>query len=293
LLDLASTVGDQHRFALEQRLIRLASDRASIEQSPEMVFGVQLASFRQLSRLGRWAEAEVLWSVLAETREDAKRAVAAHHRAVNLLYQGKLTEDELVKAEELSRLVRSALGCRNLCALRGWRFIAAAQWEAAKESLDEAVTLAHKAGKIDRRSEIHLALARYRLGELGQAREIADQLSNNTDFSSHLPLARLWLAIGEMEQAEVHATAAYKWAWGDGEPYAHWYECTQARTLLAQIGAKIPTMPRFSACQADILPWEADAERAIQTIQSLRHRRHVEENRKFEAGAGVRRGLAH
>jgi hypothetical protein len=114
LLDLASTAGDQHRFALEERLIRLASARASIEKKETDLFAVQLAKFRQLSRLGQWALADEIWKELQKATEPSPKAVALHHRAVSLLYRGELTEDELSAAEEANRVAGSALGQRNM-----------------------------------------------------------------------------------------------------------------------------------------------------------------------------------
>jgi hypothetical protein len=205
--------------------------------------------------------------VVKAFRDEKDRALAAHHRAVNLHFQGKLTEGELQNAEELNRLTGSALGRRNLCALRGWWFSDAEQWRGAKESLNEAVALARKVGKSDRRSEIRLALSRYHLGEMVEVQQIADQFSNGTDSLLHLPLALLWRAAGDIVQAEVHATEAYNWAWANGEPYVHRYECARARTILTQIGAEVPELPCFSAAQSEVLSWEGDAIRAIEVLK--------------------------
>ena len=278
LLDFASTVGDQHRFALEERFIDFASDCASVESDVNAKFAVCLARFRQLSRLGKWAEADALMPLLSKVDDDGQRAFVAHHRALSLHFREELTEDELQKAENLNRMVGSALGNRNLSALRGWWLSDAMQWKAAKESLNEAVALAHKAGKIDRRSEVRLALARFHLGESVHVEEIADQLSTSTDSSLHLPLSLLWLAVGDTARAEFHAIAAYEWAWGDGEPYVHWCECTHARKILVQLGAKLPTMPPFNPAQSEILPWEPDVMLAIQALKLLPRNHRGEEN---------------
>jgi len=223
-----------------------------------------LTRFRQLSRLGRWSEADALWPDLDANPDDSQRALAAHHRAISLHLRGRLTEEELRRAEHLSKLVGSALGRRNLCSLRGWWLSDAEEWKLARDSLSEAVALAHKAGKIDRRSEIRLALARYRLGEDVQVQEIFDQLSSAPDILTHLPLALLWLAVGNTKEAENFAITAYKHAWADGEPYSHWYECARAGAILEQIGAKVPALPRFDAAQSHILAWEPQAARAIE-----------------------------
>jgi 3',5'-cyclic AMP phosphodiesterase CpdA len=286
LLDLARTAGDQHRFALEERLISFASDLASFREDTNSDSRLTLTKYRQLSRLGKWGEADAQWAALEQTT-DLQRALAAHHRALNLYFQGQLTEDELRTAEELNRLVGSALGYRDLRALRGSWFIDGAKWQAAREILNEAIALAHKAGKVDRRSEIRLALARYHLSEAVQLREIAEQHSNSTDSSLHLPLALLWLAAGNAEQAELHAIAAYKWAWADGAPYIHWYECALARTLLRQLGAELPKMPCFDPARSPVLSWEADVARAIKVLQDKRNT-DIEQDVKHQNGPDTR-----
>ena len=55
-LELASTAGDQYKFALEDRLIGFASDCASISAEFDAVFSVKLAKFRQLSNSGSGAK---------------------------------------------------------------------------------------------------------------------------------------------------------------------------------------------------------------------------------------------
>jgi hypothetical protein len=266
MLDLARTAGDQYRFALEERLVGFASDLAQVHYDHHADLSLKLTKYRQLSRLGRFAEADAQWADLEKVTELGEKAIAAHHRVLSLHLRGELTEDELRNAEELNRGVGSALGCRDLCALRGWWLSDAQEWLAAKDTLNEAVALAHKVGKTDRRSEIRLALARHHLGEAIQLHEIADQFSRSSDPSLYLPLALLWLAAGDGHQAGVHATAAYKWAWADGAPYIHWYECERARALLAQLGATVPAMPSFNSAQSPVLPWEADMVRAIRTL---------------------------
>jgi len=275
-LDLASTAGDQYRFALEERLIGFAKDCAW-PWEPNSAISVSMARFRQLSRLGRWSEADALWPALDEANLDGwRRALAAHHRVVSLHLRGELTDEELRHAEQLTAGVGAALGRRNLCALRGWWLSDAEEWRPARDSLSEAVTLAHKAGKIDRRSEVRLALARYRLGEDDQVQEIADQLSDAADINTHLPLALLWLAGGKIDEAEKYAISAYKHAWADGEPYTHWYECARARAILDQIGAKISVLPRFDAAHSKSLVWEPQVVRAIEAQKSKHQRLSIQ-----------------
>jgi len=188
-----------------------------------------------------------------------------------------LTEKELTKAEELNRSSKSALGSRNLCALRGFWRLEQKDFASAKKSLYDAVTLAHKAGKIDRRSEIRLAIAKHNLGELPDPIHAAELLAISPHESCHRALADLWFAIGEYDRAKHHAVAAYRWAWADGEPYVHRYELNKARALLDHLGTKIPELPHYDPSKAEKLPWE---DKMTATLQKIRAEKEAKNREK-------------
>jgi hypothetical protein len=174
----------------------------------------------------------------------------------------------LANAEELSRLTRSALGVRNLFGLRGFWRLECGDFESAKASLLEAVALANKAGKRDRRSEIRLVLARLRLGELPDPTQAARQCAENAEDSCHRALADLWLAIGERERAAWHAIRAYGWAWADGAPYVRLYELRKSEVLLEQLGVQSPALSPYDRRSDRSLPWESDVVKAIETLKA-------------------------
>jgi len=266
LLNLASTVGEQNHLAQEDRLLCLARDVAWITKYDLTAF--RLARFRQLSKLAIWSDALILMSHLTGSwLAPGAHAIAAHHYAVHLYLRGELTEEELAKAEELNRSARSALGNRNLCALRGFWRLEHNDFESAKKSLHDAVTLAHKAGKIDRRSEIRLAIAKHNLKELLEPSHIAAQFTYGLEESCHHALADLWFAIGDHEQAKKHALAAYKWAWADGEPYVRRYELNKTRALLEKLGAEIPKLPPYDPASDEKFPWEGEVAASIEKLQ--------------------------
>lgn len=78
------------------------------------------------------------------------------------------------------------------------------------------------------------------------------------------------LAIGDHKQAKVHALAAYKRAWADGEPYVRRYELNKARALLEQLGADIPNLPSYDPAKDEKLPWEDEVAAAIAKLRSER-----------------------
>ena len=130
------------------------------------------------------------------------------------------------------------------------------------------MALAHKVGKIDRRSEIRLAVAKHYLKELPEPSQVAEQFVSSLEDSCHRALADLWFAIGDHDRAKYHAVAAYKWAWADGEPYVHRYELNKARALLDQLGTEIPELPHYDPSKDEKLPWEDTVAVAIQKIMA-------------------------
>ena len=130
------------------------------------------------------------------------------------------------------------------------------------------MALAHKVGKIDRRSEIRLAFAKCKLKELPEASQVAEQFASSLEEPCHRALADLWFALGNHERAKYHAVAAHKWAWGDGEPYVHRYELNKARALLNQLGTEIPELPDYDASKDEKLKWEDAVADVIQQIRA-------------------------
>jgi hypothetical protein len=259
LLNIASTVGDQNYLAFEDRLLGYANAFAMKIGSKTDIEMYWLARFRQFSKLGKRQKALSIWADISNGQlSSSTRAVAAHHFAVHLYQCGELTEVELAKAEELNRLEKSALGIRNLCALRGFWYLEQNEFALAKKSLQAAVALAHKAGKVDRRSEICLAIAQYSLSELPEPTHLAAKFSYDLDDSCCHALASLWAAIGDYKQASGYADAAYRWAWADGEQYIRSSEIKKVNTLLKKLGIESPSLPSYDAINGEILLWEAD-----------------------------------
>jgi len=114
LINLATTVGELNYLELEDRLLRLYFKNSMIIFNHNSSLSLSLARFRQLSILGKWSEAETFIN-----RNDFSNPTIAHHIVVHLFFRNILTEKELEQAEKLNRTYNSALGIRNLYALRG------------------------------------------------------------------------------------------------------------------------------------------------------------------------------
>ena len=287
LLDLASTAGEQNHLAQEERLLCLAGEAAALNGYETEVLGFKLARFRQLSRLGRWEEALVVRPSFEATASNSNMAaIDAHHYAVHMFMRGELKAEHLTKAEELSHSAKSALGKRNLCGLRGFWELSNNDMGAAKQSLQDAISLAHKAGKIDRRSEIYLAIVKHKLGELSDSALIAEQFEYNLDAVCFYPLGELWYEIGNINAARKHALAAYRWALADGEPFVRRFELTKSTELLKKIAEVVSVPPKYSPNQDSVALWED----TVSVLISKDKRRRA---RQRETGLGGRTGDVH
>jgi tetratricopeptide (TPR) repeat protein len=67
-------------------------------------------------------------------------------------------------------------------------------------------------------------------------------------------LARVELDEGHRDAAIAAATRAYQLAWCDGPPYAYHYGLTNAKQLLAELGAPEPQLPPFDESKFDPMP---------------------------------------
>ena len=222
--------------------------------------------------MGQWKDAEAMWQLLHPMGRNWKRSVyrpgeAEYSYAQFRFYKGDVTDEHLDHAEQLSKVGKVRVLIRGLHGLRGEWQLQQGRYALAAESLHEAVRMAREVGQIDAVSEIQLALARFHLGQLSDPRHEAKQLAKPRK-PAHRPLAELWLAIGDREQAKKHALATYKWAWADGEPYVRRYELDKSRELLEKLGVEIPKLQSYDPAKDEKLPWEDEVTAAIDKLRA-------------------------
>jgi len=261
-----------NRLALSERHSMLALRLAEVLDNSEGLFTVRLTRFEVLALTGRWYDAEQMWNLLDPMGHDwqltsYRPGVAEHHRLEFMLFpMGRLTEEDLAAAEHLARTGQNRKTIRLLQRLRGeWR-LTRGEYALAAESLQEAIRMAHESGFPDPRSETLLALARFHLMQSPAAREEALRLSAGRD-PAHLPLAELWQALADTDQAAKHAKAAYEHGWADGEPYVRRYDLDRATTLLQQLGEDIPALPAYDPTRYPEKPWEGGIAAAISKLR--------------------------
>jgi hypothetical protein len=257
-----------NRLALSERCSLLALRLAEALDEPADLFRSRLYYFEAFAVAGRWDEADEIWDLLDPMGRDWPRNLyrpgdAEQCRLELMLFpQGRLAEEDLAATEILARTGQNRAAIRDLHRLRGeWR-LARGEHALAAESLQEAIRMAHESGFPDPEAETLLALARFHLKQLPAAREEALRLSAIRD-PAHLPLAELWRALADTGQAAIHAKAAYRYAWADGEPYVRRHALDRAKTLLRQLGGDIPVLPAYDPARYPKEPWEDEIAAAI------------------------------
>ena len=272
LINLSEVFRGLNQLALSERCSMLALHLAEALNDSADLFSARLNYLAVLAVAARWDEAEEMWNLLDPMGRDWPRYMyrpgdAEQHRMEFMLFpQGRLTEEDLAAAELLARTGQNRNVIRILHRLRGeWR-LARGEHALAMESLQDAIRMAHESGFPDPESETLLALARFHLNPLPTAREEALRLSAGRD-PAHLPLAELWHALADTEQAAKHAKAAYRHAWADGEPYVRRHALDRAKTLLRQLGEDIPALPPYDPAQHPKTPWEDEITAAITPLR--------------------------
>ena len=272
LHNISITLSAQNRLAKQEYCLLLALGLAVLMDVERHLFRARLDRFRQLVNIGQWANAEAMWQLLDPMGRDWPRAIyrpgeAEHSYALFRFWKGDLSEEHLAHAEQPAEAGKNRPAIRYLHGLRGaWR-LGQGQWALAAESLHDAVRMAREVGATDAQAETLLALAKFHLGQLSDARREAEQLASARQLS-HSALADLWLAIGDYEQAKKHALAAFTWAWADGEHYVHRYGLNKARALLEKLGAEIPKLPPYDPAKDEKLPWEDQVAAAIEKLRA-------------------------
>lgn len=282
LRNISASLAERGLLAKALRVNRLALDLATVVEDDEAVYICCVFQFAFQSRNGQWQEAEATWRLLDPMGRDWSRAVyrqgtAEDQFAKSQFWQGTLQEDHLTAAATLAEKDGNRTTLRDLHRLRGsWR-LEQGEWTLAAASFDQARTMARERRLVDEDSETGLAVAKFHLHQLtdADARSEAERLAQLRQ-PAHRYLALFWQAIGDLDQAKHHALAAYKWAWGDGEPYVERYELTKTIELLNELGVPVPELPPYDPAKDEPFPWEAEVRAAIEKIRAAKENQEEE-----------------
>ncbi len=274
LRNISFSFAAQGLLAKAHRAVRIALDLATVLEDDVAVFLCWLYLFIDQSRNAQWREAEATWRLLDPMGREWSRAAyrqgeAEFHFSQFQFRQGTLQEDHLTAAAILAEKDGNRATLRDLHWLRGsWR-LEQGEWILAAASFDQALTMARERRLVDEGSETGLALAKCHLRQLAgaDARSEAERLAQ-LRTPAHRYLALFWQVISDLDQSKHHALAAYKGAWGDGEPYVDRYELTKTIELLHDLGVPIPNLPPYDPAKDEPFPWEAGVRAAVEKLSA-------------------------
>ena len=245
------------------------------------------------AELGQWPAAAQTWRLLDPMGREWRRNIyrqgyAEWLFALAQFWQGHLQEEHLRTAATLAEQDHNRKTIRRVHALRGHWQLEQGAWAQAAASFSQAVAMAREVRGVDEASETGLALTKVHLHQLtgdearGEARRLA-QLRHFADRGqANRYLARLWQALGDLNQAKHHALAAYTLSWADGEPYVFRYELTKATELLHELGVPLPNLPPYDPAKDEPFPWEADLRAFIATRRAEQAAKQIAEQQEVD-----------
>ncbi|KJK42818.1 hypothetical protein UK23_35460 [Lentzea aerocolonigenes] len=282
LVNVSVILDDLNQFAASWRIKSLGIEFSRhLGADADYTYIVTMTASRWLHIAGRVDESERRWRDLPPSRGGSYaarlRCEAAFHQAEFHFDRGVLTEEKLRQVEADGRRHQVRWVTRGVLRLRGMWFSAQEDWRLAVPPLAESVRMARETGIYDPEGEACLALAQFHLGQLEAPVDHAEWLAAGRE-PDHLPLARLWLALGDTARAEEHALAAHRRAWADGEPYVRRFDLERAKKLLVELGTEIPVLPPYDPASDPEFGWEADV------------RAFIERRREQNGGSATRSG---
>lgn len=152
-----------------------------------------------------------------------------------------------------------------------WSVATIAQWrqvnekhEAALNAFSDLIELGNEVGWFELPAwEARRARSLAALKREDEARRIAAKVDRG-EKPPHVPLALLYLQLGDQAQARAHALAGYNVAWGEGPPHhAHW-DLEDCRIVLAAVGEPEPVLPPFDPAKVEPFDFEPEVERLIE-----------------------------
>jgi hypothetical protein len=136
--------------------------------------------------------------------------------------------------------------------------------EAALDALADLIALANEIGPAYLRNyEARRGISLAALGRKQEAGRIAVKVDQGKN-RPHLPLAFLYLELGDQPKAREHALAGYKEAWCEGPPYHEHWLLEDCRKVLGAVGETVPVLQPFDPAKIEPFDFEPEIERLIE-----------------------------
>jgi tetratricopeptide (TPR) repeat protein len=259
IVGLAGALADDNRKADFMRLHSLASELAQASRDPELVFMWKLREFKSSISRSDWELAETLWAEIESmgrewTPGNYRPGEAEGQRALQLFYQGCLTEEALSRAEAIAERGKNRALIETLHEIRGESCLIQGAFRRAIDQFSQAMTMYKENGFASEYCEARLILARFLAGEQFDAATEAGRLIADS-VRSALAIAELWKVLDDQEKAVKNAALAYSWAEAFPLLCPRYYSDV-SKELLAELGASLPTIQDDTSGEGIAFAWE-------------------------------------
>lgn len=198
-------------------------------------------------------------------------------RCVSRFYQGQFDEIGWQASYDLAVRHRNVRTQYLFLALRAEFDLGEGRALTALDAIDQALQITNKLGTP--RPEYH-DLRAWALTVLGRVDDARAELHAG---EQRLFAAEALRSMGELDQARVCALNAYRWAWGEGPPYIHWFHLKRASALLRDLGVPEPLLPPFDPAKMKSVPFEREIRGAIARLNERKLGRERLLRRRFGA----------
>ena len=271
LRNVAITADSLNRCAESAAALALARDLAETASNDD---GVSMAVFNQAAdaiNQGRFTDGSQLLTdfhvrqlppIYAYRPGEAELWFCASQ-----FYQGVLTESDWLRGYDLTVHHRNITSQYLFLALRSEWLLTQDQSAPALDAIDEALKIVNRLGTP---SPNYHDLRAWTLARLGRAADARAELANGQQRRF---AAEAWRVLGDCEQMRTCALNAYRWAWGEGPPYIHWYELERSRALLRELGEPEPQLPPFDPSKVKPIPYEQEIRAVIARLKAEKEAR--------------------
>lgn len=242
-----------------RRLYSLASVLAQVSGESELVFISKLREYKSSILKADWQCAEGLWNEIdpmgrSWTPGYYRPGEAEGHRVFHLFHEGRLTDAELAKVEQIAAHGNNRPLIRSLHEIRGELYLKRGAFRLAADHFSRALAMYRENGLASNYCEARLAVSLFFAGDEVDARGEANRITADS-VRSALAIADLWKALSEREKAVQYAELAYSSA------ELHRFHGSRshldaAAEFLADLGANPPSVQDEAPAEETIYPWE-------------------------------------
>ena len=267
LRNLSMTYVNLNRRSESSRTLQWARELAEFDDPIDGVSSAILLQMADATDEGRFDDAKQLDAEFQQRDHlhiaHNRSLDAKYWRCVRGFFQGRLTDSDWQAGYDLSTRHRNVFKQHLFLALKSEWLLDRREFAAGLEAIDQALVITNRLGTP---RPMYHDLRAWALAALGRTTDARQELGRG---NRQLFAAEAYRLLCNVTQTTECALNAYRWAWGEGPPYIHWYYLKRSKHMLIELGEPIPELPPFDPSKVPPIPHE---EKILAAIAKLRAR---------------------